>query len=143
MNQLNNTLDLYLVKKAPFQIPARWREVLVKWMPWIILVILLLALPAVLFLLGISAFVMPFAFMAGPSVGTGFSLAVVFLIATLVLEGMAIPGLLKRKAGAWNLLYYSALINAVYNLISFNIGGLILGTLINLYILFQIREYYK
>src|SRR3989344_4096153 len=137
MEQLDKTLDLYLVKKAPFQIPARWKEVLVKYFPWITLVLLILALPAVLVLLGISAFVMPFAYMA--QTGGGLTLAVIFLIATLVLEGMAIPGLLARKMSGWKLLYYSALLSAVYNLLNFNLGGLIIGTLISLYLLFQIR----
>lgn len=142
MNQLDATLDQYLVKKAP-GIPANWQEVLVKFLPWITLVFLILALPPVLFVLGLGTLVLPFSFLAGPTAGFELGFAMIFLIATLVLEALAIPGLFKRKLSAWRLLYYSTLLNAVYSLLSMNIGGLIIGTLLSLYILFQIKHHYS
>lgn len=142
MDQLDSFLETYLVKKAPFQIPAKWRENLVKWMPWIVLLVLILAMPAILALFGLSLFIAPFAYLGGLGYGFNYSVAIIVLAATLVLEGLAIPGLFKRQKSAWRLLYYSALLNALYNLISFNIGGAILGTVISLYLLFQVRELY-
>lgn len=142
MDQLNTTLETYLVKKAP-AIPENWKLVLVKYLPWITLIILVLALPAVLALFGLSLFLTPFAYLGGVGNGMGYTLAIVVLAVTLVLEGLAIPGLFKRSISAWRLLYFSALLNAVYNILNFSITGLILGTVLSLYILFQIKSYYK
>ena len=61
---------------------------------------------------------------------------------TLILEIMALPGLFKQQRKSWNLLYYSVLASALYNLLSLNLFGLIIGTLISLYILFQIKKSY-
>ena len=52
-------LDFYLVKKAPFQIPDGGREWIVKFGPWITVVLLILTLPILLFALGLGAIFMP------------------------------------------------------------------------------------
>ena len=141
MEQLDQTLHQYLVKQAP-KMPEKWQNVLVQYLPWITLIILILALPAVFALLGLSFLAAPLWMMAGVHVGMVYYLAMVFLIVTLVLEAMAIPGLMKRQKKAWRLLYYSALLSALYNLLSFNLWGLIIGTLVSFYILFQIEHLY-
>lgn len=142
MKQLDTLLETYLVHKAP-ALPPKWKEVLVKFLPWIVLIVLILALPGVLILLGISAFVLPTSALMIPDAAGGISLAVIFLIATIILDALAVPGLFKRSKSAWNLLFYSTLLSAVHSLISFNLGGLIIGTLISLYLLYQIKSYYK
>ncbi len=53
-------LDFYLVRKAPFQLPDNVREWIVKFGPWIALVLLVLSLPPLLFVLGIGTVLMPF-----------------------------------------------------------------------------------
>jgi hypothetical protein len=138
---LENTLDLYLVDKAP-AIPTKWKEVLVKFLPWITLVMFILFLPIVLAVLGIGALLLPFSFIGGVGNGMMYTLAVIVLAASLVLEALAIPGLFKQTRRSWNLLFYAALINALYNLLTFNLSGLVIGTLISLYLLFQIKSYY-
>jgi len=40
-------------------------------------------------------------------------------------------------------MFYASLLGAVQNAVSFNLGGLVVGTLLSLYILFQIKSYYK
>lgn len=140
MNKLDETLNLYLVKKAP-SIPENSKEIIVKYSPYIAIVVLALSLPMLLGILGLTAFLSPFAFLGG--VHYGFSFAGIFLLASLVLEVMALPGLFTRKASAWKLMYYASLVNAVYALVRFDLGGLIIGTGISLYLLFQIRSYYK
>ena len=47
-------LDFYLVQKAPFQLPDNAKEWIVKYGPWIAIVLLILALPPLLFALGLS-----------------------------------------------------------------------------------------
>jgi hypothetical protein len=142
MDQLEATLKEYLIDKAP-AMPAKWKELLVKYLPWITLIVFIVFLPVVLAVLGIGAVLLPFSFVGGIGSGISYTLSVLVLAAALVLEAMAIPGLFKQTAKSWRLLYYSALINALYNLLTFNLSGLIIGTLITLYLLFQIKSYYK
>ncbi len=137
-------LDLYLVKKAPFQLPANVKEFIVKFGPWITLVLMLLALPIILVALGLSAVLLPMVgAAAGVNTGIMATVSLLFAIAALVLEAIALPGLFKRSKVGWNFVFYSVLVTAVGDLITFEIFGLIISTLISLYILFQIRSYYK
>ncbi len=142
MHQLEETLDTYLVKKAP-GLPVGAKEFIVKVAPWVTLVLLILSLPVVLAFFGISAFLLPMSYMGGAGNGMSYTLAVIFLGLSLVLDALSIPGLFKRSRQGWNFAFYGVILNAVYNLINLNIVGLIIGTLISLYILFQIRSYYK
>ena len=68
---------------------------------------------------------------------------VVFLGLMVLLEALAIPGLFSQSKKAWNLLFWSALVGIIQNVLSFNIGGLVIGGLLSLYFLFQVKEYYK
>lgn len=141
MNGLTDTLELYLVKKAP-ALPPGAKEVIVKFAPWITLILLVLALPAVLALIGLGTVLAPFAYMGGVSAGTGFTLSLVILAISVVLEALAIPGLFKRTKQGWNLVFYSTLLSLVSSLVSYNIVGGLISALIGLYILFQVRSYY-
>ncbi len=132
-------LDFYLVQKAPFQIPGEIREFLVKFGPWIALVLLILSLPGLLVMLGIGTALMPF---GGVGYGTGFGFLAVLFLAQIVLLGLALPGLFGRKKSAWTLLFYSQMVGIVASLIAGSIVGAIIGGLIGLYILFQIRTLY-
>ena len=132
-------LDFYLVKKAPFQIPDGGREWIVKFGPWITVVLLVLSLPLLLVALGIGTFLMPF---GGPGYATGFGFLTLVLIVELGLMIAALPGLFARKMAGWRLLFYSQLVSIVFSLLSGSIvGGLLFG-LISLYILFQVRPLY-
>jgi hypothetical protein len=133
-------LDFYLVKKAPFQIPEGGREWIVKFGPWITVVLLIISLPALLFVLGVGTALMPF---GGVYYARGFGLAAAFLVVTLGLEVAALPGLFARKMSGWNLIFYAQLVGLVHSLLSYNIVGGLLGALIGLYVLFQIRMKYK
>ena len=132
-------LDFYLVQKAPFQIPGEIREFLVKFGPWIALVLLVLSLPGLLFMLGIGTALMPF---GGVGYAAGFTYLTLVLLAQLVLLGLALPGLFARKKSGWTLIFYSQLIGILLSLLSGNILGVLIGGLIGLYILFQIRALY-
>lgn len=142
LNQLEVTLEEYFVKKAP-TIPENIKEIIVNFAPWITLVILIITLPAVLFVFGLGTLLAPFSFLGGIQAGFSYTLSMIVLAISLVLEALAIPGLFKRSKGGWNLVFYASIINAVSNLISFNIVSLIIGTLITWYILFQVKSYYK
>ena len=133
-------LDFYLVKKAPFQIPDGGREWIVKFGPWITVVLLILTLPLLLVALGIGAVFMPW---GGVGYATGFGFLTLVVIVELGLMIAALPGLFARKMSGWQLLFYSQLVSIVYNLLTGSIvGGLLFG-LIALYILFQVRPLYR
>ena len=125
-------LDYYLVKKAPFQIPDNIREAIVKFGPWIAVVLLVLSLPALLIILGVSAVLIPF--------GTAYIL--VFLL-QFGLEVAALPGLFARKMSGWTLMFYAQVVGVVASLLVGSYVGAILGGLIGFYILFQVRGLYK
>jgi len=147
MGQLEDNLDDYLGKKAP-QIPAQWKELLVKVAPYLAIVGVVLGIPAVLALFGLGAFVVPLGTLGGiasgrPFMGVGYIVSIVFLAVMIVLEALSISPLFKRSKTGWNYMYYATLLGAIQNLISLNIGGLIIGTLLSLYVLFQVKSYYK
>ncbi len=142
MDQLNNNLELYLVKKAPGLSPNA-KEAIVKFGPWIALILMILAAPPLLFLLGLGALISPFAYMGGVSAGTGFTVGLIVTAIAIILEIIALPGLFKRTKQGWTFMYYSTLVSFVGSLLSFNVLSGIIGALISLYILFQIRSYYK
>ncbi len=132
-------LDFYLVKKAPVAIPDAGREWIVKFGPWIAIVLLILTLPMLLVALGIGTVLIPF---GGPGYATGFGLATIVLIVQIGLLIAALPGLFARKMSGWQLLFYSQVVGSVVSVLTGSIvGGLLFG-LIALYILFQIRPLY-
>ena len=133
-------LEFYLVTKAPFQIPDNAKEWIVKFGPWITVVLLVISLPLILFILGVGTALMPF---GGPMYATGFSFAVIFLVVNVGLMVAALPGLFPRKMSGWNLMFYARIVGLVYSLLTYAWVGGILGALIGLYILFQIRPLYK
>lgn len=135
-------LDFYLVKKAPFQLPDAAKEWIVKFSPWIILVLTIIVLPVLLALLGISATFLPYAGF-GYYYGAWFTYVWVFLLIRVGLDLLALPGLFARKMSGWRLIFYARLVDIVYNVMTYNVLGGIIGGLIGLYILFQIRPLYK
>lgn len=132
-------LDFYLVQKAPFQLPPNAKEWIVKYGPWITVVLLVLALPPLLFVLGIGAAIMPF---GGVGYATGFGFAMIALVVELGLMIAALPGLFARKMSGWQLLFYAQLASFVFSVLSGSIIGALVGGLISMYILFQVRPLY-
>lgn len=140
-NKLESMLDEYLGKKAP-SLPENAKETLVSIAPYIAIVGIVFSVPAVLALLGIGA-------MFGPFVGYGlhysfaYTVGVITLAISMVLEGLAIPGLFKRAKSAWRLMYYSSLVGIVANVLQGSLSGAIVGGLIGLYFVFQLKSKYK
>jgi len=142
MKQLENVLDLYLGQKAP-AIPENIKEMIVNFAPWLIIITIVLASPLIFAALGFGALLAPFTILGGIRYGARFNLSLLILAASLVLEIIAVPGLFKRTAKSWRLVFYATLINAVYTLFQGDIGSLIIGTGLSLYILFQVKKHYS
>ena len=145
--KLEVILGEYLGEKAP-QLPKVWKDSLVKFVPYLVIIGVVVGVLGFLALFGLGTFLVPLGTIGGiisgkPFLGAGYILNILFLGAIVLLKGLAIPGLFSRSKKAWNFLYWSALVGVVQNVLSFNIGGLIIGGLLSLYFLFQIKEYYK
>lgn len=141
--QLEDILDLYLVKKAPFQLPANVKEFIVKFGPYITLVLMILALPVILLALGLSAVLLPaYGVATGVGVGISATIGLVLAVVSLVLEAIALPGLFKRSKVGWNFLFYALLVSVLSYIIHLDILSVVFSV-ISFYFLFQIRSYYK
>lgn len=138
---LENLCEDYLVKKAP-SLPEGAKEAIVKFGPWISLILIVMSAPLLLGLLGLGAFLTPFSYLGGMGAGFSYTASIVFTIVIMVVQLIALPGLFKRKMSSWKLMFYASLLEAVHNVVLFNLGGLIIGTLLSLYILFQVKKLY-
>lgn len=136
LKQLEAFLDDCMVKKAPFQIPMNGKEILVKVAPYLVILGIIMAVPATLLALVVS----PVAFFTGSGL---YVVGMLFALAALALEVIALPGLFKRTHGSWNLLFYASVVSVLGNLVSLNLVGALLSALIGWYILFQVKELYK
>lgn len=145
VNQLETFLDEYMVKKAPFALPNGLKEFLAVIAPYSIIIVAVLAIPMILFALGLSSALAPIGMMGGYGYSWGITGGVIFLttLAGIVLELMAVPGLFKRTKGAWRILFYVSIIQVVGNVVSLHIISALIGAIINWYILFQMKDVYK
>lgn len=140
-----------LVVKAPFQLPKGLTDFIVQYGPWITLVIAVLMLPAVLVVLGLGAAVGNISAYYGANVGFFYWLAMLVLVAQIVIMFVSVPMLLKRQRQGWLLIFYADIasfaygilgsLSSPYSAVSGVIGALI-GVVIGMYVLFQIRGYY-
>ena len=145
---LEGFFDTYLHLKAPFQLPPAAREFIVKYGPWISLVLLIIGaftiIPLLFLALGLTIITLPYQAAVGVvHTTTAGYIHILIGLAAMVMQGIAIPGLLKRKLSGWHLLYYASLLSAVGSLIALDTFSLIIGLVVSMYILFQIRGYYK
>ncbi len=143
LTQMEHFFKTYLHDKAPFHLPPNVREFLVKFGPWVNLVIILLTLPIILLAFGLSTLIAPFAFMAAVGTGKFFALHIIMSAVSLVLEICALPGLFARKTQGWRLTYYASLVSALGQVLRGDIIGAVIGLAISLYVLFEIKDYYK
>lgn len=140
--QIEEKLDLYFGKKAP-AMPENVKELIVKYSPYLIVVVLVISLPALLLAFGLTSVALPFAYMDGVRSGFSFSISAIVALAALVFQGIAIPGLFKRTKQAWTFMFYGSLLSLLSSLLKFDLGSLIIGGVISFWVLFQIKALYK
>jgi len=161
-DQLETKLSDIFGRNAP-KMPENGRKWLVKYMPWITLVVGLISLWlaqslwVVAHTLSTTAnAINQFSALYGgpvtvtPDMSLTVWLALVVLVAEALLYIAAFPGLRDHRKAGWNLLYWAALLNVVYAVVVFFtdydgftrfIVGLI-GSAIGLWVLFQMRSAY-
>jgi len=164
-NKLESAMDEYFVKKAPFQLPENGRRTLVEYAPWISLVFGILGILAALGLWRIGNRVNEaveyvnglnqYYNTPAPEInelGLFFYIALLALAVQAVLMIAAFPGLKKRsKKTGWDFMLYGTLASLAYGFFVIfsdqgDIGNLlwsVIGSVISLYLLAQVRTYYK
>lgn len=140
MDKLISTLNEYFGKKAP-QLPVNVREFIVKVSPYLAIISAVLAAPAVLALLGLSATYG--AYLPYMAAANGLGISVIISIAVIVLNAMAIPGLFKRSISGWNFVFYGTIVSALGSLLTYNVLNAVISLIISFYFLFQVRSLYK
>jgi len=162
LTDLENQLDKTFGKNAP-QLPKNGKDMLIQWTPVVAAVIGVLSRWAAWNLWhwahlaervigGIcNAYTVAG---CGAYVSSRFSLWLWASILLLGVEGvlylLAYPGLQARKKQGWNYLFYGALLNVVYAIVSLFAGynatssfvGALVGSAVGFYFLFQIRGAY-
>jgi hypothetical protein len=144
-DQLEVTLNEYFAKKAP-QLPKKIKDIFVKIAPYIAIVSVIITVPSLLLILGLGGVDTVLAPMGGVQSMSALPtmwLSIVLLIPVVILEILAIPGLFGRKMVGWKYMYWAIIISIISNIVQFNIIGAIITFIVNFYILFQIRSYYK
>ena len=140
MDALEKSLgDIFVGKLWAF--PEDVKNFIVKVAPYLTIIGVVVSVPAVLALLGLGTLGLPVMMGIGFG-GRNVMLSVVFLIATIVLEGLAIPGLFKRTLAGWRFIFWAVLVGGLQSLFAMDIGSLIIGTGLGLYITFQVRSHY-
>jgi hypothetical protein len=142
LSQVEEKLNLYFGKKAP-SMPENIKEFIVKYSPYLSIVMLIFAIPAILISFGLVTFAIPLAYLSSVHTGFTFSITALISLASLVFEAIAIPGLFKRTRQSWQYMFYASLLSLLSYLLAFNIGSLIISGAISFYILFQIKALYK
>lgn len=148
-SDLITLLEPYFTEQAPFQIPAKWRELIVEWMPWVNVIIMLL-IPLALVVLGLDGFVSAVVTSVGVTQGPLILISGLLLMASIALLFATFPGLRARKLLAWQLVFWASIVFFVYGILRALGSGLFfdiimqtISTIIGLYVLFQIKSYYK
>ncbi|MDO8601980.1 MAG: hypothetical protein Q7R62_02560 [bacterium] len=137
MEALINWLNVWFGQKAPV-LPTKAREIIVKIAPWLALIMIVMAAPAVLALIGLGGYLGRYA-MYGSYGGGWFW---IFSAAIILLNILALPGLFKPSKSGWTYSLYAVLVSGAANLLRGDIMGLLVGLIVGFYILFQIKSYY-
>lgn len=141
---LQNTegfLDEYLGQKAP-NLGTTAKKWLVSLLPWLALIFGFLGLVGSLGGLGCSIVASPFWWLGGYRFPFITSAYLIFSLLQSGLELLAVPSLLKQAKRGWELLFYSALLGIIPNILHLSHWGLIL-ILVELYLLFQVKNEYR
>ncbi len=141
LKQLESTLNLYFAVKAP-ALPVGVKDFIVKAAPYFVILGIILAVPALLAILGLGAITAPLAMLSGDW-GLLSLVSLAAMVVTLVLEALAVPGLFKKQKSAWDKLFLVSLVNLVPQILSMNLIGLVISSVVGWYFLFQVRSSYK
>jgi len=143
-SKIETNLDKLFTKTFPYQLPQWFSEIIVDW-AWLIVPAIIIVQPWI----GWGYWDDVHYNTTGPNFF--FYIAFLVMAIEIALQLLALPGLLKHSRLSWQLLYYSAFLNIAYGVVRIfssegSIGplfGMVAITAIFLYVLFQIRPWFK
>ncbi len=131
--------DEYLIEKAPFTLPADITAFIVKAAPYITIISLIITLPVLIALLGFGTVFS----VVMPATGIIVILTMILTAIGFALKAMAVKPLFARAKTGWNYVFYASLLGILTGVLGGSVLGPIVGGLIGLYIIFQVKSYYK
>lgn len=135
-----------LFAKAP-HLPPNIRQSLVDIVPWLALIGGVLGIAGILSAGMFTSMLFSFSFMMGGMMSTVYAIGMLLGLVSAVLYLLAYQPLSQRKKTGWNYLFYALLLSVVsfvLNLIAgYGMAGQVLGLLLGLWLLFEIRDAYK
>jgi hypothetical protein len=148
---LERKLDEVFVKNAPFQLPPNARTTLANYAWLLELIFVIFGAMAFFGLLGLLGAVSSVAVGLGVSYSLWAAWASLLILgAEVVVGAIAVPQLKAMKKSGWNLAFYVSLFNFAYGVFYavtyanfFNLISQAVGTIVALYLLFQIRGHFK
>lgn len=149
---LENVLVLFLVKKAP-QLPRKFRDFVVKIIPWYILSVAVLILFGLFSLYYITIMIPSTIYLDSiiMTFGDTFFVSILTKLVVVSISLYAVPFLLTKRRFGWKLLFYATLLSfgesiltgLILSLEPVKLVAYIIFSLTSFYLLFQLREYYK
>lgn len=140
IEKLEMSLESFFLKKLP-GLPPKVKEIIVKVIPWLILVVFVLTVKTFLTTWGMWGVIV--SGYGGIRARYSYGVGSILSLAGMILVLLALPGLFKRSKSSWKLMFYSGLLVALDYLISLELGSLVIGSGISMYILFQVKSLYK
>lgn len=135
-NTLETSLEEYLLKRAP-RLPKEIQEIIVTFGPWILAAYLIVIIPLL-----IAGFEATFRGSLASALDI-YSLKWIFQTVTTFLIIISLPGLFKKEAKSWRFVFYAGFTKIVASLFMWGLASAIIEFLLVMYILFQIKSYYK
>jgi len=126
-------------EKLP-DLPKGARNVIFKITPYLALIFGVLGVLGSLVGLGILGALSPVLMMGGVG-GHSFLTVLIGLVASALLL-IASPKLFGRKMAGWKLLFWSQAVSVLSSVVSLSLSGVLFG-LIGIYLIFQIKSYYR
>lgn len=124
------------------KLPAGFVDFLVMIAPWLALVFGIMGILGSIAAFGFLGMVGPYAMMYGASRAGLWYVAVIGGLIASVFTLLAFPGLRDKKTNGWTMLFWAQVISVASSVVGINVGGIV-GALIGLYILFQMKLRYK
>ncbi len=147
LDQVESALDGYLVKKAPFRIPADVADLVVKLAPYAVMVWAVVLGRGILFALSgptwVGSFHVRRLFLGGYFTVAESLLSIILIISVLIALS-AVSGLFGQTRRGWRLVFVATLV-ALSGGVFFspNPLGWIFGTALFWYVSFQVRDRYR
>ncbi len=151
LDGLEKKLERYFITKAPYKLPERAKDWIVKLTPWLALFMVIILIPVTLLALWFRTALGLLTVGAAVVGGFRYYIGLILMLAMLLLLAAGIPALFKYERRGWRYLLYATFVNALSVVVDWvahpaAVLSLIWGAfwaVIGVYLIFQIRDRYQ